>query len=149
MYFKYHCQLKEGYYFPVDFRNIPSYHWLHHMMMSAFIFWLPSEQRKDCYWVLRTYDLYSFDVALRLPKGKTIEDRYLHLILESIEFVNNGQYGNDVKQNTESIKPIQISEREFLDILCHTDGRLMNVKEYVNRRGQATQDYVKPQIDLG
>jgi len=112
--------------------------------MSSFIHWLPSVQWKDCYWILRTYDANSFDVAFRLPKGQAIEERFKHLILETIEFSNFGKVGPDIKYDYDSLLVIKISEREFLDIICHTEGRLMNVKEYVDRKGQWTIDYVKP-----
>ena len=144
MYFKYHCQLPEGYFIPTDFRNVPSYSWLHHLMMSSFTHWLSADQRKDCYWILRTYDSSSFDVAFRLPKGQRIEDRFKHVILDTIEFSNSGDYKPGTVYDYDSLKVIKISEREFLDILCHTDGRLMGVKEYIDRKGQRTIDYVKP-----
>lgn len=144
MYFKFHHQLPQGYFFPADLRNIPSYTWIHHLLMSSFFQWLPSTQWKDCYWILRTYDASSIDVAFRLPKGQAVEDRFKHIILDKIDFVNTGNFKPDAVYDYDALKVIKISEREFLDIISHTDGRLMGVKEYIDRKGERIIDYVKP-----
>jgi len=116
--------------------------------MSSFFLSFSREEWKDCYWILRTYDKDSIDVAFKLSKDTKPDDLFKRRILDQIEHFNNSEQfpGDDL--DYDSLVFIKITQRDFLDIICSTEGRLMNVQAYVNRKGIQVKDFVKPLEDL-